>query len=107
MAITHKIPDWNPDNYTFNSYDYPIGGKMVHVTYKMSELESTQFADDEFKKRMKSELAYKMAEFIIENKLCEFTRHHDPFGFSNLISMRCYLAPNDQVKILRTAYANI
>lgn len=107
MAITNKIPDHNPDNYNFSSYEYAIGGKMVRVTYQMSELESTQFADDEFKRRMKSELAFKMAEFIIENRLCEFTQHHDPIGFRNLISMRCYLAPNDQVRILRIHNANI
>lgn len=94
------------DNFSFDSWDFPIGGKLVRVTYNMNSWEKAQFANDEFKQIVKEKLALEMATFIIENRLAEFTQIHDPTGMSDIIAMRCYLAPNDQVKILRTHYLN-
>jgi len=95
------------DDLKFDTWDTPIGGKLVRVTYLLNSWEKAQFADDEFKQRLKEKLAMEMASFIIENRLAEFTQMHDPTGMSDIIAMRCYLAPNDQVKILRTHYGNI
>jgi len=44
-----------------------------------------------------------MAEFILENNLVEFTYQDNPIDMSRSIHVRAYLAPNDQVKILRLA----
>jgi hypothetical protein len=42
---------------------------------------------------------------MISNGLVEFTQMHDNITFDTIVKARCYLAPNDQVKILRIHYA--
>jgi hypothetical protein len=41
---------------------------------------------------------------MLENKLAEFTMTEDHARATRTFRVRAYLAPNDQVKILRTAY---
>ena len=89
----------------FRSYDYAIGGKMVVGKATMSEDYKMllQDGDEEAKKRVKTQLIQQMAQFMLENNLVEFTYYDNPIDFSRQIAVRAYLAPNDQVKILRLA----
>jgi hypothetical protein len=89
----------------FETYDYAIGGKMVVGRAEMNEdfrmlLED---GDEDAKKAIKSKLIHDMAEFMLENQLVEFTHYDDPITFSRKIAVRAYLAPNDQIKVLRLA----
>ena len=59
--------------------------------------------DIDAKKRLKEKLVHDMATYMLENNLVEFTQQDDPITFSKTIAVRAYLAPNDQVKILRLA----
>ena len=89
----------------FQTYDYAIGGKMVVGRAVMSEdyKMMLQDGDDDAKKQVKSELIHQMATFMLENQLVEFTYYDNPMDFSRQIAVRAYLAPNDQVRILRLA----
>ena len=89
----------------FQTYDYVIGGKMVVGRAKMSESYRLMIEDGDVdaKKRLKSDLIHQMAEFMLENNLVEFTYQDDPMDFSRHVLVRAYLAPSDQVKILRLA----
>jgi hypothetical protein len=89
----------------FQTYDYAIGGKMVIGRARMTEhfrmmLEN---GDEETKKLLKSELIHQMAEYILENNLVEFTYMDDPITMDRMVAVRAFLAPNDQIKILRVA----
>ena len=89
----------------FETYDYIIGGKMVVGRAEMNEdfrmlLED---GDEDAKRAIKSKLIHDMAEFMLENQLVEFTHYDDPITFSRKIAVRAYLAPNDQIKVLRLA----
>lgn len=88
----------------FTTHDYTIGGKMVVgktiLDDSYSELMKT---DIDVRDRVKKELIMQMAKFMLENKLVEFTQMDDPITFRKHIAVRAYLAPNDQVKILRLA----
>jgi hypothetical protein len=88
----------------FQTHDYVIGGKMVvgraTLDDSYSELMRTDF---EARDRVKHKLIHDMAQFILENNLVEFTQYDDPIDFRKHIAVRAYLAPNDQVKILRLA----
>jgi hypothetical protein len=88
----------------FETHDYIIGGKMVVgrtiLDDSYSHLMNT---DQEARDRVKSELIHQMAQYILENQLVEFTQQDDPLTFRKHIAVRAYLAPNDQVKILRLA----
>ena len=88
----------------FTTHDYLIGGKMVVgraiLDDSFSQLMNT---DHEARMEVKKKLIMDMATFILENNLVEFTQMDDPITFRKHIAVRAYLAPNDQVKILRLA----
>jgi len=89
----------------FTSWEYSIGGKMVVGRAEMSDDYRRMMEDgDEYAiKSVKEKLVRDMVSFMIENRLVEFTHQDDPITFSRKIAVRAYLAPNDQVKILRLA----
>lgn len=89
----------------FETYDYAIGGKMVIGRAIMSESFRLMMEDGDYsaKQRIKSELITQMATFMLENNLVEFTYQDNPADYSRHVIVRAYLAPNDQIKILRTA----
>jgi hypothetical protein len=88
----------------FSTYDYVIGGKMVvgsaELTANYAELMQSDY---ESRQQIKQYLIQQMAQYILENNLVEFTQLDDPITGGKRIKVRAYLAPNDQVKILRVA----
>jgi hypothetical protein len=93
------------NDVTFTTHDYAIGGKMVVGSCTMTEMDAIDMMDiiggkEEIKKR----LLIQMLEYMLENKLMEFTMAQDHARATRTFRVRAYLAPNDQVKILRTAY---
>lgn len=88
----------------FETHDYIIGGKMIVGRTILDESYSQLMNNDqEARDRVKSELIHQMAQYILENQLVEFTQQDDPLTFRKHIAVRAYLAPNEQVKILRLA----
>ncbi|CAB5220928.1 hypothetical protein UFOVP240_56 [uncultured Caudovirales phage] len=93
------------DDFTFQTYDYAIGGKMVvgRVTISETFREMIENGDTSATKKIKYDLIHQMAHFMLENNLVEFTYQDDPITLNRHVSVRAYLAPDDQVKILRVA----
>jgi hypothetical protein len=88
----------------FTTHDYVIGGKLVVGRVSMNETFAEIVGKDiDAKKRLKEKLVHDLATYMLENKLVEFTQLDDPITFDKTIAVRAYLAPNDQVKILRLA----
>lgn len=89
----------------FQTHDYAIGGKMVVGRAEMDESFTMmlQDGDKDAVKTVKTKLIHDMATYILENNLVEFTHYDDPMTFRRQISVRAYLAPNDQIKVLRLA----
>ena len=88
---------------TFTSWEYAIGGKMVVGRAEMSEdfrmmLEN---GDATAIMQIKEKLTRDMVSYMLQNKLVEFTHHDDPITMRRQLAIRAYLAPSDQVKILR------
>ena len=93
------------DDFNFTYKDVVIGGKMVQGTIRVAEHKMLSHGTEkEFRQFLKTSMAHQMAEFIISNGLIEFTQLRDNVTFDTLVKARCYLAPNDQVKILRMHY---
>ena len=88
----------------FDTYDYAIGGKMVVGRATMSDSYKMMMedGDPDAIKSVKSDLIHQMAKFMLENNLVEFTYYDNPMDFSRSVAVRAYLAPNEQVKILRS-----
>ena len=89
----------------FQSHDYAIGGKMVVGRAEMTEDFRMMLEDGDATAIMqiKEKLTRDLVSYMLENKLVEFTHHEDPITFRRQLAIRAYLAPNDQVKILRLA----
>ena len=89
----------------FEVYDYIIGGKLVIGRATMSQDFKTllEDGDEDAKNSVKEKLIHQMASFMLENNLVEFTYFDNPMDFSRHVAVRAYLAPNDQVRILRLA----
>jgi hypothetical protein len=93
------------NDVTFTAHDYAIGGKMVVGSCTITEMEAIDMLNIAGgKEEIKRRLLTQMLEYMLENKLAEFTMTEDHARATRTFRVRAYLAPNDQVKILRTAY---
>ena len=90
---------------TFTSWEYAIGGKMIVGRAEMDESFRmiVEHGPQQAVMMIKEKLTRDMVHFIMENKLVEFTHHDDPITLRRQLAVRAYLAPNDQVRILRLA----
>lgn len=92
------------DPFAFNDvkvYDYPIQGKMVVAQCQISE---HKLVTDEIKDQIRNNLIHQIADYILQNKLVEFTQIKDPTSFDTLVKARCFIAPDTNVRILRSLH---
>jgi hypothetical protein len=86
----------------FNEQHYAIGGKMLIGKYELASNEFENFkVEPKLVDYIKEKLAYELAKKMIEDRLIEFTEYKNISTDSSTIAFRCYLAPDDQIKILR------
>lgn len=110
MAITPPLwtQEVDPFEAKFDFTDIAIGGKLLQATLNISATHELQFlSEDDYKRAIKQKIASELARVMIESNLVEFTQAKNVHDYSTTIHARCYLAPNDQVKLLRLHYANI
>lgn len=92
--------DWSEFNFTYK--EVAIGGKLVQGSIRLNEDKMMQVQSDYMlKEYMRNAMAVQMGEYMISNGLVEFTQMKDHITLDTVVNARCYLAPNDQVKILR------
>lgn len=98
-AILDNVWD---NNYVGKYTDIAIGGKLVSVNITLSHSDTINLTPDNIKWR----IADHLVKYMIENKLIEFTKREDPIEMTTTINARCYLAPDDNVRILRQMTPN-
>jgi len=94
-------PDLFDPEVTFNTEDYAIGGRMLTVKIEVDAVNQLVIDDQEWRKLMRHKLAVQLATAMLDQDLMETTTFQDPGTGRQTIAARCYLAPKDQVKILR------
>ena len=104
MAIAQSYPtpflDWEDFNFTYK--DVAIGGKLVKGHISLHESKMMEISSDaEMREYVRTMMAKQLAEYMIAGGLIEFTQMKDNVTLYTTITARCYLAPNDQVKLLR------
>jgi hypothetical protein len=104
MAIAQSYPtpflDWEDFNFTYK--DVAIGGKLVKGHISLHESKMMEISSDaEMREYVRTMMATQLAEYMIAGGLIEFTQMKDNVTLYTTITARCYLAPNDQVKLLR------
>jgi hypothetical protein len=103
MAILHYKDDSIVPNFDLNVKEYAIGGKLLTMRMTFNEYDSTVLTKEQIKEKM----AINLAQAMVENNMIEFTRQVDHSTLNVMIHARCYMAPNEQVKILRIHEASI
>jgi len=58
--------------------------------------------DPDARDKLKAELIHQMAQYMLEHKLVEFTYQDDIATGDKMVACRAYLAPDSQVKIIRS-----
>ena len=103
MAIVGNNPymTWEEP---LNQYEYAIQGQMFMVSYEASEHQMALMGEDAFKQSVKEDLAMALANKMMEAGVIEFTQMKDQIAFRRTIKARCYLVPDNQVRLLRTLY---
>lgn len=111
MAIANMIGNnpaqfnWADEEFKFDIKDYPIGGKLIGTSFNVTFADVDRFlSDDDFKNAIKVTMAKSLVNFMMENKLIEFTKIQEPTTGSFRLHARCYVTSDDQVRILRTHY---
>ena len=87
------------DDMKFEHQEFAIGGKLVTGSIIIKEYEYRDPIAVE--KVIKEKLLERLVDHILENKLAEFTMVRHPIEDSRIYRVRCYLAPDATVKILR------
>lgn len=98
-AISNNPFILDPFRNGFDNLDvkeYSIGGKLIVA--KINAADMFELDPDSIKSRLVSNLS----EYILHNNFVEFTKIPNVHDGSTTYIARCYLAPNDQVKILRS-----
>jgi hypothetical protein len=85
----------------FNMQEYAIGGRLITVKLELGSSELMMMKDEEWRTHIRLKLANHLALAMLDQNLMETTSFVSPDSGRQTIAARCYLAPHDQVKILR------
>ena len=88
-----------------HSKPMPIQGEMVLAEWSCTNyiLKDQRFVKGE--DEIKRILATHLAEQILERRLAEFTKRHEVHTNTHFFRARCYMVPDEQVRILRNLEA--
>jgi hypothetical protein len=106
--LPQPVSSWDSNSVAINSYDYVIQGRMFLASdYVPYDFTGDIVGDiDSLSKEKEDEVKYRLTEKLlramIEGKCVEFTKSIDHASGSHTYRARCFVTPNDQVKILRT-----
>lgn len=103
MAIPQSVLE--SKDIVFDTQNHPmiqgkmVVGRVIIDNYSLNHM----LCQDEGKSELvfKSKLATEMAYYMIENKLVEFTKQKDVSRQQTIVSVRAFLTPDEQVRILR------
>lgn len=86
----------------FDYEDIAIGGKLLSVTFSIPEFKYQQMKDDfEWRKYVRKQLTDLLVEKILDSKYVNISTQLDNVGLNQLVHARVYLAPDEQVKLIR------
>lgn len=97
MALHFNNDPIRPYNDNLDIKEYAIGGKLLTAILTVDE-DTIQSMGKDF---VKEKMALQLAMGMLENNMIEFTSMRDHTTLSMRIHARCYLAPDNQVKIIR------
>lgn len=101
-ASSYRLPE-SSDTITVSHQDFAIGGKLVATQIVLSHMDSMSFrSNNEFKIEIKKRIVSQLVEHLIDAGLIEVTYEKDAAFNGFAVRARAYIAPDEQVKLLRT-----
>lgn len=102
MGLVNTFDDYLQEP-KFEIDEFAIGGKLLSITVSMGEDQYLQSQNDHYwKQEMRNKLVERIVDRILQENLIEITTNLDPVTFTRQINARLYLAPDSQVKIIRS-----
>jgi hypothetical protein len=91
------------DDIDIDVKSYAIGGKMIGAKIIVSEeVMMHHMSDEDAREAMRLKLTAAIAQQMINDKLVEINQAKDYITGNTTIVARAYVAPDNQVKLLRT-----
>jgi len=106
-VVTGANPSWMWQDSSAQPpmrYEHPIQGQMFMVSFTASDKLMFDTPEDVWKQEVKKRLAMDLAEKMLQEGVIEFTQMQDSVWGHKTIKARCYLVPDNQVRLLRTLY---
>lgn len=85
----------------FETIDHAIQGKMVVCHMQFDDMDIRRLPQTEVD-YIRHSIVQKIGEFLIDNKLVEFTQQQDMMAGKTMVRARVFVTPDDQVRLLRT-----
>lgn len=94
---------WSYGSEHIDVVEHAIGGKLISArVYLPTDTFSRISGDDVMRQVMRDKITAALAQGMLDKKLVEINSYFDPASDSNVIVAHAYVAPNGDVKILRT-----
>lgn len=94
---------WSYGSEHIDVVEHAIGGKLISArVYLPTDTFSRISGDDVMRQVMREKITAALAQGMLDKKLVEINSYFDPASDSNVIVAHAYVAPNGDVKILRT-----
>lgn len=94
---------WSYGSEHIDVVEHAIGGKLISArVYLPTDTFSRISGDDAMRQVMREKITAALAQGMLDKKLVEINSYFDPASDSNVIVAHAYVAPNGDVKILRT-----
>lgn len=92
---------FNDIHAEFEALDHTIQGRMVICRMSIPDYTLANM-DPNFKDNIKMQMATQIATFMLDNKMIDYTQQRDMMGMKTLVNARCFVTPDETVRLLRT-----
>jgi hypothetical protein len=92
---------FNSDNVEFEVIDHVIKGKMVKCSMTIPDYKIHSM-DPAYKMSIKQEMATRIAHFLLDNNMIDYTQMPNYQSLDINVYARCFVTPDETVRILRT-----
>jgi hypothetical protein len=94
---------WDYGSEHIDVVEHAIGGKLISARVYMPTDTFSNIRGDELARQiMREKITAALAQGMLDNNLVEINSYFDHASNNNVVVARAYVAPNGDVKILRT-----
>jgi hypothetical protein len=92
--------------FDYQIKDFAIGAHLVTGQFVVKQGHVLGLSENERRRLIKKELLSMLVDKILDHNLAEFTMVNNPVDMTTAYRVRCYLAKDSDVKLIRTYLKN-